>query len=68
MKIILLWRAWVAQFFECPALGLGSGHDITLCEFGTDTGLCTDGAEPAWDSVSPSLYPSPVLHRHSLSK
>ena len=28
-------------------------------------GLCVDGAEPSWDSLSPSLCPSPT-HTHML--
>ena len=48
---------WVAQWGKCRTLDLGSGHDLTVCEFEPCMGLCTDGAEPAWDSVSPSLCP-----------
>ena len=40
---------------EASDLDLGSGHDLTVCEFKPHTGLYTDVAEPAWDSVSPCL-------------
>ena len=42
-------------------LDLSSGHDLTVCEFEPRVGLCADSVEPAWDSVSSSLYPSPAL-------
>ena len=37
---------------------LGSGHDLTVCEFKPCIRLCVDGGEPAWDSASLSLCPS----------
>ena len=52
--------AWMAQTVKCPALDLSSGHDRTICEFKPHVRLCTDGVEPAWDSASPSLCPSPA--------
>ena len=36
-------------------LALGSGHDPTVGEFEPHIGLCADGVNSAWDSVSPSL-------------
>ena len=48
----------MVQLIKHPTLDLGLGHDLTACEFKPLTGLCADGAEPAWDSVSPSLCPS----------
>ena len=33
----------------------GSGHRLTVREFEPHIGFCADGAEPAWDSLSPSL-------------
>ena len=43
--------AWVAQLVK----------DLTVREFEPRVGLCTDSTEPAWDSVSLSLCPSPAL-------
>ena len=53
----------MAQSVKRPTLDLGSDHDLTVCEFEPHIRLCSDGAEPAWDSVSPSLYPSPTCAR-----
>ena len=50
----------MAQSVKHPALDLGSGHDLTVREFGLHLGLRADGAEAAWDSVFPSLCPSPT--------
>ena len=36
------------------ASDFGSGHDLTVCEPAPHA----DSAEPAWDSLSPSLCPS----------
>ena len=46
---------WVAQLVKHTNLDLGSDHDLTVCGFEPHVMLCTDGAEPPWDSVSPSL-------------
>ena len=48
----------MAQLVKCLPLNHSSGHDLAVCEFKPRTRLCTDGLEPAWDSVSPSLGPS----------
>ena len=48
----------MAQSVECPTLDLSSGLDLTVRGFKPPVGLRSDGAEPAWDSVSPSLCPS----------
>ena len=42
----------MAQSGERLTLDLGSGHDLTVHEFEPVMGLCTDCAEPAWDSLS----------------
>ena len=55
------WGTWVAQSVKHPTLGLGLGQDLTVCEFEPHIGLCADGAEPAWNSVSPSDLPLLVL-------
>ena len=55
--------AWVAQSVEQPTLGLGSGHALSVRDFEPHVtwGLCADSAEPAWDSLSPSLSAPPLL-------
>ena len=57
----------MAQSVEHLTLGFGSGRDLTVCEFEPHLGLRADGAEPAWDSVSPSLSPSLSLSLTLLS-
>ena len=59
--------AWVAQLVKCPTLDSGSGHDLAVCEIKPCVGLSADVAEPAWESLSPSLsIPSPAC-AHALS-
>ena len=48
-----------AQFVDLLTLGFGSGRDLTVCEFEPRVRLCADSAEPAWDSLSPSLSAPP---------
>ena len=67
------WGAWVALLVKPPALGFGSGHDLTVCEFKPHIRLCTGSREPAWDSLSLSLSlslsaPLPLVLSLSLSK
>ena len=51
---------WVTESVKCLALDLGSGHDLMVHEFEPPVGVCTDSAEPAWDSLSLLLsLPSP---------
>ena len=38
------------------ASNFGSGHDLMVHEFEPCTGFHADSAEPAWDSLSPSLF------------
>ena len=58
----------MAQLITHQTLGFGSGHDLTVCEFEHHLGLCSDSAEPAWDSLSPSISAPPPTHcRLSLS-
>ena len=47
----------MAQLVKCPTLDFGLGHNLSVGEFEPRVGLHTDGAEPAWDSLSP--WPSP---------
>ena len=56
----------MAQLVERPTLGFHSGHDLTVLEFEPCVGLSTDGAEPAWDPLSPSLSAHPSLTALSL--
>ena len=56
----------MVQSIECLTLGFGSGHDLTVHETKTCTGLFTDSVEPAGDSLL--LCPSPPgTHVLSLS-
>ena len=50
----------MAQPVEGLTLDFGSGHDLLVRAFGSHIGLCADSTEPAWDSLSLSLCPSPV--------
>ena len=43
----------MAQLVKRPTLDFRSGHDLMVHEFEPHVGLCADGAEPAWDSLSP---------------
>ena len=61
---ILHWGAWVAQLGKHLTLGFGSGHDLTVCETEPHVRLHADSVEPAWDSLSPSLF---LSLPHSLS-
>ena len=56
--------SWVVQSVKWPTLDLGLGHELTVHEVKPQVRVCTDSAEPAWDSLSPSL---PLLHSCSLS-
>ena len=57
----------MAQAVKRLALGLGSGHDLTVHEFEPHVGLCADRTEPAWDSLTPSLSLCPSLLVRALS-
>ena len=61
IRRVVIWGTRVAQPVERPTLDLGSGHDLMSREFEPHIRLCTDSAEPAWDSVSPSLSAPPLL-------
>ena len=52
--------AWVAQLVKHLTLDFGSGHDLRVHEIEPHIRLCTDSTEPAWDSLSLSLCPSPA--------
>ena len=55
----------MAQSVKHLTIGFGSGHDLTVCEFEPHIRVRADSAEPAWDSLSPSL--SALDHVLSLS-
>ena len=57
----------MAQSVKHQTLDLGSSHGLFMVlEFELHLGPCTDSAEPAWDSLSPSLSAPPQLC-HSLN-
>ena len=60
-KIKICQGAWGVQSVKRPPPGFSSGHDLTVREFEPCIGLFTDSVEPAWESVTPSLCPSPTL-------
>ena len=45
------WLSWL----NFGLFNFISGHDLVVCKFKPHVGLCADGAEPAWDSLSLSL-------------
>ena len=55
LKITFSWGNWMAQSVKRLTLDLSSGHDLVVHEFKPHVGLWADSAEPAWDSLSPSL-------------
>ena len=54
----------MAQLVKYLTLDFSSRHDLTVHGFKPQVGLCADGSEPAWDSLSLSLSlslcPSPT--------
>ena len=46
---------------EHLTLDFGSGRDLAIQEIEPGVRLCTDGVEPAWDSLSLSLSAFPLL-------
>ena len=50
-----------AQLLKCLTFGFGSGHDLPVRGIESHVRLCADSAEPAWDSLSPSLSAPPLL-------
>ena len=59
-KSLEIRGTWVAQLVKRLTLGFGSGHDLTVCGIKPCVGLHALSAEPAWDSLSLSLCPSPT--------
>ena len=52
--------AWVAQSVKHPTLDSSSSHNLMVLGFKPQVGFCADSTEPAWDSLSLSLCPSPL--------
>ena len=50
---------WVAHSLKHPTHDFGIGHDLTVCGIEPHIGFCAGSADPAWDSLSLSLCPSP---------
>ena len=46
----------MTQSVKCPALDLSSGHDLMVCGIEPLVRLLADSVEPAWDSLSSSLF------------
>ena len=62
------WGAWMAQLIKHQTLDLSSGRELTVQFAGrSPTSGSALSAEPAWDSLSPSLSDPPPLPL-SLSK
>ena len=58
---VTAWGTWVAQSVKHLILDFGSGHDLMVREFKPCIGLCTDGVEPAWDSLSHLSASTPLV-------
>ena len=52
----------MAQLVKCLSLDFSSGHDLTVHKIEPCIRLHADSTEPAWDSLSPSLYASPSIY------
>ena len=46
----------MAQAVEPSTLDFGSGHDLMVHGYEPRIGLSADTMQPAWDSLSPSLF------------
>ena len=55
----IIWGTRGAQSVEHPTLHFSSGHQLVVHGSEPCVGFHTDSAEPAWDSLSPSLSASP---------
>ena len=53
----MTWGTWVPQWVKYPTLGFSSGHDLTV--HGIEPHA--ERAEPAWNSLSPSLSTPSLL-------
>ena len=57
----------MAQSAKHPTLDFSSGHDLTVCGMEPCNRLCADSGEPAWDSLSHSLFTPRLVCMCSLS-
>ena len=63
--------AWMALSVKCPTLDFNPGHDLMVHGIEPFLVLYVDSVEPAWDSLSLSLCPSPAWAHacmHTLSQ
>ena len=51
------WFSWLSAL----TLDFGLGHDLMAPGIEPCLGVCADSVEPAWDSLSPSLFLCPSL-------
>ena len=58
----------MAQRVKRPTLDFGSGHDLTVHRIQPSVRLHADNTEPAWDSLSPSLFPYSALSFSKINK
>ena len=59
--MFIYWGPWAAQSAKCLTLDFSSSQDLTVCGIEPQVRLHADGAEPAWDSLFPSLSAPPPL-------
>ena len=50
----------MALLVKPTTLGVGSCHDLTVCEFELPVGLHAISTKPVWDSFSPSVSARPM--------
>ena len=50
---------WLSRLGVCPTLDFGTSPEFPVREFKPHVGLCADSTERDWDSLFPSLFPSP---------
>uniref|UniRef100_A0A8C9DAV5 ABC transporter domain-containing protein n=1 Tax=Panthera leo TaxID=9689 RepID=A0A8C9DAV5_PANLE len=62
--ILSILSGGLGDSVKCLTLDFGSGHDLMFHGFKIHLGFCAGRAEPAWDSLSPSL--SLPLHCSSI--
>ena len=58
---IFNWGTWVAQLVEHLTLDFSPGHDLIVYDIQPHIGPCTYSAEPACNSLSPSLSAPPPV-------
>ena len=63
------WGTWVTEWVKRPTRGFSSGQDLIARGFEPRVRLCSNGTEPAGDSLSPPLsLPLPYSHCLCLSQ